>query len=612
MMLHLQTILGLLLSLLLLCTKGSNIVDNGGGTEITGYIVTRDAAPVTGVLVRLINPMFGDTFTAITAQSGMYTFSNEIPSGRYTLQGSKDSLACVIFNLRYEPPYQVRVDTIRNTGWIFASVSLDKSSNKQGIEVYIPGTSFTGKSDTSGNVLFWYVPPGSYSVMFEKHGFIPSSDTAFVLSGFTDTVGPVTLVRDHSVPVEIPVPTGLSAVTDTIWGTVQLSWDSSTQNVQGYYVRIIDTLIDKYPEDGRVRFTKATTFTDTVFTEKSYDTTQTRYRVYQVCVLDINSNRGQWGNLCSLNIKKPVVPPPPSCSLYVNPDGLSVSVNANIPPLWWIDSIFICRSVLGQSHTLQYLLLTKKDFFCSDPLHNLPFTTEKTIPISYTVYLKSVYGYMSAYSTTLITINNPFLLKHIETPAAPTGLPVQGEATTYAVTISTINSTIETDTIEYCLKVTRETDSAVFFTDWYSIPLIEISLLAESRYFIQTGARSKRLHGLVSEFSGTCTIDIYKEHVVPKPSTPSGDLHIVHSNTYSYISQCVDTCTFGHKVQIRYVVFYQNESASDSTDWGPVPGNPATIYWVKPGIAYLRAQAKCTENPHLVSSWSDALVVTIE
>ena len=596
------------------CTTNNGIVDNGGGTEITGFLLTSDAAAAENATVSLIDPLFKDTFTTTTDRNGKYVFTEEVPPGWYTFQGSKDSLACIIFNLRYDPPYyQQRVDTLRNTGWIFASASLESSYIRQGIEMYIPGTSFIGKSDSTGSIIFWFIPPGNYQIMFEHHGYISCSDSAYVFAGLTDTVGPCTLIRDLSVPVEIPVPTGLSASADTIFGTAILSWDTTTQAIQGYYVRIIDTLVDHYPGDGHIRFTKDASFTDTMFTENSMDTISGKFRIYQVSMVDVNSNRGQWGQPCSLFVKKPVVPPAPSCSLFSIPESLSVSVSTTLPDLWWIDSLIICRKIAADTSSYTFALPIKGNQCWNDRLNDIPCLHDDVISLTYTVYAKSKYGFLSQLSGTgTITIANPCNSYTIETTALPYGLPSETETGVYVVAVPSVNSPLPGDTTEYRLFISRNSDSSGFFTGWYTIPSIEVSLSSSDIWFLQSQVRSKAFPGLLSQLSDTCTVTVYKAHAVAKPSTPVGESRVIYANPCSYISTCDDSCTNGHKINIRYVVSYQGESASDSTSWLTAPDNSATIYWSKPGIAYLRAQARCTVNPGIVSPWSDALVVTVE
>lgn len=596
------------------CARDSGVVDNGGGTEITGYLVTSDAAPAESAYVWLINPVLEDTFMVRTDKSGKYVFTQkDIRPGKYTLHGRKDSLACIFINLSHESLYKGRVDTLRQTGWIYVSAFLEMSSLRQGIDVYIPGTSFIGKTDSSGSVILWHVPPNSYEVVIEHHGYFSCKDSAHVFAGMTDTVGPVTLVRDYSVPSEIPVPTGLRATIDTIWGTATLLWDTIDQNIQGYYVRIADTLVDHYPEDGRIRFTKKTTFTDTVFAQNMIDTISTKFRVYQICVVDINSNKGHWGERCSLLVRKPVVPPAPSCSLSNIPGSLIISVFTSVPSLWWIDSLVVNRSVLNNESMCIAKLPILDNQCLFDQINTIPAVTDSIIPVTYTIYTKSVYGFLSQTGcNATLAISNPYLTYNIEKPSAPQGLPPEVNDGEYVAVISPINSPLPNDTSEYRIVVTCNNDNSTFTTRWYTIPVIEVPLQTESRYLLQSQVRSKQLPKLQSPLSDICTVSVHKSHSIPKPSLPVGKSNVVHSTTGSYISYSNDTCSMGHSISMRYVVSYQGETASDSTGWLPVPDHAATIYWAKPGIAYLRAQSRCIVNPSIVSPWSNALVVTVE
>lgn len=598
----------------LLCNESGDLVRNdGGGTEITGYLVTSDASPAANATVWLINPYTKQTFTTSTDKSGKYIFFQNIPEGCYTLQGIRDSLACIIFNLIYTSPFPVRIDTLKHTGWIHASANIDNSTLRRGIDVYIPGTSFTGKTDSSGVVIFWNVPPGNYEVIFERRGYFSCKDSVQVLAGQVDTAGPVTLNRNLSAPVEIPVPTGLTAVIDTFLGTVTLSWNKIENDIQGYSVRIKDTTIHRYPGDGESRFTINPTFTDTtIFQENPADTISVKHRIYQVCMINANGNSGQWGPSCSLVIKKPVIPPSPSCSLIYVSGNLSVSVFTSVPQLWWIDSLIVYRSFFNDA-PVKMITLSKNNQYWHDLVNSIPVFKDSVIPITYTVYSRSIYGKQSSScSQKSINISNPYQAYQIEKPPKPQGVPPEAEVGKYVITIPPSYSPFPEDNLEYRLLISGDKDSLELFTDWYTIPAIEVSFQKESNYYLQCQYRSRRFPGLLSPLSDTFSLAIHEVHVIPKPSTPSGKSIVDQSSPSSYISFINDTCSNGHHISIRYVVSYQGETVSDSTEWLQVPDKAATIFWTKPGIAYLRAQARCNTNHYILSPWSDALVVTVE
>lgn len=606
--------MGIISLMLLFCSENTDLVSNdGGGTEITGYLVIEDGAPAADASVWLIDQEKKNSFITSTDQLGRYRFQQNTPPGRYTLQGIRNSLACIIFNLDYSRPFPVRTDTLKHTGCVYAIANIKDSTSHQGIDVYIPRTTFTGKTDSSGIVTFCHIPAGNYEIFFERSGYVSCKVKVEVFADLVDTTGPVILSRDYTFPVVIPVPTGLQAVADTFMGTVTLSWNKFEKNIKGYNVHIIDPMKDHYPQDGFTRFTQNAFFIDTVYDwENPSDTINTKGRIYQICAVNDNNNSGQWGPCCSVVVKKPVVPPAPSCSLLYLPESLSISILTPVPKFWWVDSLVVHRSVSGDS-SVRVTRLNKDNHCWEDMVYNIPMVKDSLITITYDVFSKSVYGYLSSSSCRKsITINNPYLTYSLEKPSIIQGLPSEAEVGIYVVTIPFSSSPIPDDFLEYRLLVIQETDSSSFFTNWYTIPSIEVSFQKESRYLIQCQYRSRKFPEILSPLSDTISFFIHKKHLIPKPSTPSGKSLVSQSTPCSYISDINNCCSNGHQILIRYVVSYQGETATDSTEWLPVPNHSATIFWTKPGIAYLRAQARCSKDPLILSPWSDALVVTVE
>lgn len=614
-------ILSTLALAIMLCTQsGSEIASyNMGGSEITGYLVTGDGSPAANATVCLKIIMSSDSVfktidSTITDKNGRYIFNKKVTNDPYTLYAtrSKDSLACIHFNLIYSidnPP----VDTLKGMGKIYATAFLANSQNNQGIVVCIPGTSFRSETDSLGNATIWYVPHGDYNVQFKCNGYITKSELTHVAAGMTDTIGPVTLERDQTVALPIPVPTGLKATADTLLGIVTVTWDTSAITIQKYDIRIFDNPLDNYTNRTESHYCTGRLFIDTVFNRNTPDTITSKVRVYQVSIENITGNQGQWGERCSLLVKKPVIPPPPICSLLTTPESLSISLSARLPDLWWIDSLIINRFVGSDSQSSYRTALPySKIIFWKDNFSNMPQKTDNMITVTYSACAKSIYGYLSAPSSPLETvISNPYYTYVMTRPQPPQGLPSEGAAGIFQTTVPCVNSPIPDDITEYRIVITRSDDSSPFYTEWYTSQEIDVSLNSECTWFLQSQARSRSFPCALSQLSDTCKVIIHQAHRVDKPSTPVGISHIVHGNPGQYISTLSDTCSKGHQVSIRYVLSYQDEIASDSTGWLPLSSS-ATIYWSKPGIGYLRAQARCETNPLIVSPWSDALVVTVE
>jgi hypothetical protein len=586
---------------------------NGGGSEITGCVVTTDAAPASNVKVSLIDSDAGYTFLDTTDLNGNYSFSGygEIPHGVYTLQGSKDSLAFIDFNVLYDASYTKRTDTLKSTGCIYALVTLENSRYQQGADVYIPGTSFMGKTDDSGAVMLSFIPQGNYEVRFEKHGFKVHCGNVSVLPGTIDTIGPVTLSRDLSVAAEIPVPTSLKAQIDTTFGIVNLTWDSIIHDVDAYNIRIINPAIHHHPIEGIVCFTQGATFSDTLYSGPDIDSATIKWRIYQVRVIGINGNEGQWGRLCTLSIRRPVVPPSPQCSLTYIPGSMIVNIRTIVPMWWWTDSVFIYRTVYGCEPFCIAARRTIDSSLLIDNIRSVPVPSDSTISLTYTVFTKSVFGFYSQSSPITLNSTNPIFNYSIKATGKPWGPEDVVDAGTYQIRVGPVYSPLKDDTVEYRLIVSSNIDSELSFTNWYAIPSIEVMLSNEAVYSIKNQVRSHHFPGLESTFSDALTVVVHQLHSIPKPSTPTGAIQAICSIPYYYNVISDGTCTYNHPVKIRYEVAYQGEAVSDSTSWLSASDNVATIIWSKPGIAYLRAQLRCTVDSLLFSPWSDALVVTV-
>ena len=63
---------------------------------------------------------------------------------------------------------ELRLDLL---GHLKGNVRLDKSNNHDDIEVFIPGTSFSAKTDKDGNFIIFFVPQARWSVKFVKEGY---------------------------------------------------------------------------------------------------------------------------------------------------------------------------------------------------------------------------------------------------------------------------------------------------------------------------------------------------------------------------------------------------------------------------------------------------------
>jgi hypothetical protein len=271
------------------------------GNRISGCLVDyRDGQPANNASVRLYHgetarPADTALDSTVTDTRGRYVFDS-IDPGVYNIEGRKvdgtDTLSAMHRRIRHDTLTITDVgrDTLKAPGKISGSVDFN-SSNKMGVTVFVPGTSFIAITDNSGAFCISYVPPDTYEVAYSYYGYLTAYDSAVVVHANTTTFLPVKhLVRDPSVPP--PAPTGLRALYDTLMGIVTISWnDLRDSTVAGYIVFRKDTT---RPADEPTQITGPLLVTDTVYCDTPYnsisDTNPYVFRYY-VKSQDTNGNR---------------------------------------------------------------------------------------------------------------------------------------------------------------------------------------------------------------------------------------------------------------------------------------------------------------------------------
>jgi len=86
-----------------------------------------------------------------------------------------------------------------------------------GIDVYIPGSSYTAKTDDYGNYAIYNVPEGVYQVRFEKAGYTSIKSESFTIKAENDTDNPVVELPTSKISVNVGSLSGsvkLAGVTD--------------------------------------------------------------------------------------------------------------------------------------------------------------------------------------------------------------------------------------------------------------------------------------------------------------------------------------------------------------------------------------------------------------
>ncbi|MBD3392570.1 MAG: hypothetical protein GF418_10810 [Chitinivibrionales bacterium] len=222
--------------------------DPGGGSEtwgMRGILVDMDSEFVEGAVVEL----YADTAGAAaviavdtTDTAGEYRFdTTDLVSGTvYNLAADFDKGALVAFieNIPYAgDTITVGVDTMKAPGAV-AGVALLVDTNHAGILCYIPGTSYAGFTNDTGGFVIRGVPEGTYRVYYDNDGYARGIDTGVVVtSGDTTVLAAQQLAPDPSGAP--PAPQHVSAVFDSLDGTVWITWNSvAVSDLDGYQVYI--------------------------------------------------------------------------------------------------------------------------------------------------------------------------------------------------------------------------------------------------------------------------------------------------------------------------------------------------------------------------------------
>lgn len=165
---------------------GTDKISDGGGLEtetisnISGTIVNTDGDSVENALVVATksdsNNIVITTDTVLTDSDGFYIFSS-LDTGLFTFEATKeinnlDYTAFIGQHYNDSSAAYLGIDTLKATGFIAGNVITDQnSSHFMGIEIYIPGTSFSAHSDSAGNFLISSVPIGKHLVAFDEPEF---------------------------------------------------------------------------------------------------------------------------------------------------------------------------------------------------------------------------------------------------------------------------------------------------------------------------------------------------------------------------------------------------------------------------------------------------------
>lgn len=578
----------------------------GGGTEINGRVVTVSAQPTPDVQIMLISA--SDTFFTQTDKSGSYRFPSSVPFGTYTLQGIKDSLAFIVFDLLYSQNFSARTDTLWKTGSIRGIAALNNKAKKAGINFYIPGTSFHAISDDEGRAVIAYVPAGTYPVTFAYPEYLPARDTVMVRAGMTTEVGPVLLYRDPTIPFTLLVPQDLHGKYDSLTGVIRLSWRSVSERAIGYVVAIRNPRIDKSPLTKIDKYISDTVFYDTLFQQDFGDTVPVEHRSYQVAAVDSNFTIGQACPPVTFDVEKPVYPLPPAVdSVKDNHEGV-IALWGSTPRLRWVDSMIIYRVIDKGAKTRVAAVPAAGRFAYHDTVSDIPLEGDSLLPITYTFYSRTTGGVASSPTVAKINIYNPNAVYHLAAPSLPEG-PFTIQPGRYLYSFRECASPVPHDTTEYRIIVRDSISGSIRATAWYDSPYIEVTFDSAGHYYMFSQVRSERIPCVQSLLSNSVAIDVFLVHAAGKPSTPDGQIttKINFSNTYTLSG--VPACNHQHEVEVQFVYTYQHDTVHFASAWSKQ--TKIELLWEHPGTAFLRAHARCRVDTTIISVWSDARIITI-
>jgi hypothetical protein len=604
----------LVLGAVLAITAGCNVGSFGGGSESTGICGTVEyrnqrMAKVKIYLIKSDTVAIVDS-TATDAE-GRFSFQDNLTEPLYSLQGSKDSLSFVRFNL---PPDTTVAITLQRTGTLRCTFRLEDDTNCQDIFVFLPGTSFDGRTDRNGNIVMSYLPPGIYELIAEKDRYLRCDSVQVeVRENSTVIVDTITLRRDPDAPP--PAPKKLRIDYDTLSGIINVSWNSDQPDIGQYGLHIYDPKKSNNMRDGELYTLFTSEFTDTLFlTPSEFAEAEIRLK-FQVEALGSNGLSSGYTPFAAGTFPRPTTPPAPKCSLKISDSQMIIGIFTSVLPAAWIDSIRIYRAIIDtmQPDVAATLPRGNPETISYDTVRGIPKDAPGTVKIFYCAQVKSVTGKWSACSPVCTTsLENPYEHYSIAAPSRPAGPPADTTAGSFNVLVSPIASPIKNDHIEYriCIVNTSSDDTSASY--WYAYPSIDISLSDTGTYIIRCQARSGLLPNLMSELSPGISVRIHQFHSVSKPMVPAGNDTVRVSTMNSYLSGNLPACNFSHPVAIRYSVFFQTSATTDTTGWISPPEKPTSILMGIPGSAYIRAQTRCIEDTLIVSPWSDALVVTVQ
>ncbi|CAM3397907.1 DUF3869 domain-containing protein [Corallococcus sp. ZKHCc1 1396] len=163
-----------------LTTSLAIVMEPGAATSrLSGTITLEGATSHEGVAVSLKDT----TFTTTTNAQGGFVLE-EVPSGVFILVASKvghDPEEKVV--IVTGEPETVSFTLRRETGSFAGAVTLEGAASDEGVTVTLTDTAFSAQSDAEGMFAMIHVPPGTYTAVASKAGYVSVTKEVTVEAG---------------------------------------------------------------------------------------------------------------------------------------------------------------------------------------------------------------------------------------------------------------------------------------------------------------------------------------------------------------------------------------------------------------------------------------------
>lgn len=232
--------ISLLVLILSLISCGDDSAGGGsGGHMLTGTFIDESKKPVEGALVYVYTEDSLVADSTYTDFNGDFQFKTLV-AGLYDIKSiytnSEDTLSAFIADIYYDSLLDVGTHIMKKPGKIAGVVQL-YSSDHEGVDCYIPGTSYFAKSDSAGQFTISGIPPADeYVLSLSMNGYSRTSiQKVPVKSDSITLLDTITLELDTLLSP--PKVEDVKGVYDTVTGLATLTWSQMPlADLKGYII----------------------------------------------------------------------------------------------------------------------------------------------------------------------------------------------------------------------------------------------------------------------------------------------------------------------------------------------------------------------------------------